>query len=87
MKTLDYTRKNSNFLTAKWDMDKIITSAGLDERKDNITNAFCLTFGDLPLRSTEDYVRMIQIFRSFVASFDQPHAPSVNLLEKIVVPA
>jgi len=67
-------------------MNKIITAAGLDGRKDNITNAFCLTFGDLPLRSAEDYVRMLQTFRSFVASFDQAHVLSSNLLEKIVIP-
>jgi hypothetical protein len=69
MKTLDSKRKNSNFLLAKRDINKIITAAGLDGCKDNITNAFCLTFGDLPLRSAEDYVRMLQTFRSFVASF------------------
>ena len=80
MKTLNYTRKNSLFLMAKCEIDKIITAAGLDGRKDEIIDTFCLNFGHLPLRSAENYVRMLQIFRSFVASFDQAH------LEKIVIP-
>ncbi len=58
------------FSIAQQEMDNIITVAGLDEHKNKITDAFCLTFGDLPLSGAEDYARMLQTFRSFVASFD-----------------
>ncbi len=66
MKILNYTTKSSNFVIAQRNMNQIIAAAGLDEHKGKIISGFCSVYGNLTLNSTEDYMKMLQAFRSFI---------------------
>jgi len=79
----DYTRNGSNFLKAQLEMERIIAEAGLDEYSDEVIEAFCFAFGHHTLDSAEDYMRMLQVFRSFATNFSNSQTSySDDLLPK-----
>ena len=62
-----YTEHSYYFLRLKEEMSRYIKKIGLHDLCARIIDAFCTTFGHLPLNSVEDYKRILNEFQVFAS--------------------